>query len=220
LAVNRTKVTTPTEAGKYLSNCPSPLVADTSVVINLIATGFASSIIGALPQPFVVVDVVPSELAIGRGRGRMDFEQFDELVNGGIVKVFNLGHIGMQHFEGLVIGAAAETLDDGEAATIACAIEQSGVAYIDERKAWRICSERYPALRVGCTVDLLTHADVRAQLSDETVADAIFNALQRGRMSVLPTHFSAVVSLIGAERAALCESLPRSIRVSAQKPAV
>lgn len=201
-----------TEAEKYLSSGHSPLVADTSVVINLIATGFASTIIQALPQPLIVVDIVPSELETGRGRGRTDAEQFNELVNGGIVKVVSLGDLGMQHFEGLVIGPAAKTLDDGEAATIACAIEQSGVAYIDERKAWRICSERYETLRVGCTVDLLTHADVRARLSDGTVAEAIFNALQRGRMSVLPTHLSALVGLIGAERAALCQSLPRSIR--------
>jgi predicted nucleic acid-binding protein len=191
------------------------LVADTSVVINLIATGFASSIIEALPQPLLAVDVVPSELEIGRARGRTDLERFNELVKGGIIKVVSLGDLGMQHFESLVIGPAAETLDDGEAATIACAIEQSGIAYIDERKAWRICSERYQALKVGCTVDLLMHADVRARLSDETVAEAIFNALQKGRMSVLPAHISAVVNLIGARRVALCESLPRSIRVSA-----
>ncbi|HUN86779.1 MAG TPA: hypothetical protein VMU48_20530 [Terracidiphilus sp.] len=202
-----------------MSKGPSPLVADTSVVINLIATGFASSIINALPRPLIAVDVVPSELEIGRARGRTELERFNELVNGGVIKVVSLGDLGMQHFESLVIGSAAETLDDGEAATIACAIEQSGVAYIDERKAWRICSERYQALQVGCTVDLLTHTDVRARLSDEIVAGAIFNALQGGRMSVLPTHLSAVVSLIGAERAALCESLPRSIRASAQNRA-
>jgi predicted nucleic acid-binding protein len=213
-------VTTSTEAGKYLSNCPSPLVADTSVVINLIATGFASSIIEALSQPLIVVDVVPSELEIGRARGRTDLERFNELVNGGIIKVASLGDLGIQHFESLVIGSAVETLDDGEAATIACAIEQSGIAYIDERKAWRICSARYQALKLGCTVDLLTHADVRARMSDEIVAGTIFNALQGGRMSVLPTHLSTVISLIGAERAALCESLPKSIRISVQNPAV
>ena len=212
-------MTTSTEAVKYLSNCPSPLVVDTSVVINLIATGVASSIIEALPQPLIAVDVVPSELEIGRARGRTDLERFNELVKGGIIEIVSLGDLGVQHFESLVIGSAAETLDDGEAATIACAIEQSGVAYIDERKAWRICSERYQDLKVGCTVDLLTHADVRARLTDETVAGAIFNTLQGGRMSVLSTHLSAVISLIGADRAALCESLPRSIRKLAQKPA-
>ena len=43
---------------------------------------------------------------------------------------FTLGDFGMQHFEGLVIGAAAETVDDGEAATIACACERKGTAII------------------------------------------------------------------------------------------
>jgi predicted nucleic acid-binding protein len=210
---------TSTEAEKFLSNCPAPLVVDTSVVINLIATGFASSIIGALPQPLVVVDVVPNELETGRGRGRMDFERLNELVNAGIVKVVSLGDLGMQHFSNLVAGAAADTLDDGEAATIAYAIEGSGTAFIDERKALRICSERFAPLRIGCTVDLLTHPKVKTRLGAETLADATFNALQKGRMSVLPDYLSHVINLIGSERAALCESLPRSIRASAQNAA-
>jgi len=205
---------TVTEAARFLSNCPSPLVADTSVVINLIATGVASSIIEALPQPLVVVDIVPAELETGRGRGRMDSARFRELVNSGIVKIVSLGDLGLEQFCELVVGPAAETLDDGEAATIAYAIEQSGVAFIDERKALRICLVRYRALRVGCTVDLLTHPNVRARLGQEILANATFNALQRGRMSVLPTHLSHVLGLIGSEKAALCESLPKSIRKS------
>lgn len=208
-----------TEAAKFLLDCPSPLVADTSVVINLMATGFAYPIIEALPQPLVVVDVVPAELDMGRGRGRMDSVRFNELVTVGVVKIVNLGDLGMQHFSDLVAGPAAETLDDGEAATIAYAIEHFGMAFIDERKAVRICTERYQALRVGCTVDLLMHPGVRARLGEETLADAVFNALQRGRMSVLPTHVNYVVSLIGREKAVLCESLPRSIRSSAQSSA-
>ena len=205
---------TMTEAERFLSNCPSPLVADTSVVINLIATGVASSIIEALPHPLVVVDIVPAELETGRGRGRMDSARFGELVNTGIVKIVSLGDLGLQHFCKLVVGPAADTLDDGEAATIAYAIEQSGMAFIDERKALRICSERYRALKIGCTVDLLTDPDVRAHLSEEILADAAFNALRRGRMNVLPTHLTRIISLIGSERAALCHSLPKSIRKS------
>jgi predicted nucleic acid-binding protein len=202
-----------------LNNCPEPIVADTSVIINLIATGFASPIAEALAQSLVVVDTVPAELGSGRERGRMDFDRFNELVKARIVKIVTLGDIGMQHFGELVAGPAAETLDDGEAATIAYAIEKSGTALIDERKALRICSARYPELRVGCTVDLLTHPNVKARLSAETLADATFNALQRGRMRVLPDHLSQIISLIGSERAALCESLPRSVRVSIQNSA-
>jgi predicted nucleic acid-binding protein len=205
------------EAAKYLSNRPSPLVADTSVVINLIATDFASAIITALPQPLVVVDVVPEELETGRGRGRTDSERFSELVHAGIVNIVSLGDVGLQHFSELVAGPAADTLDDGEAATIAYAIEQCGRAFIDERKALRICSLRFPQLRIGCTVDLLTDPSVKTRLGAGALADATFNALQNGRMSVLPNYLEHVVNLIGSERAAKCGSLPRSIRVSAQR---
>lgn len=207
------------EAAKFLTDCPAPFVADTSVVINLIATGFASAIIEALPHSLVAVDIVSAELDTGRDRGRMDLDRFNELINAGTVQIVNLGDIGMQHFSELVAGSTAETLDDGEAATIAYALEHSGTAFIDERKALRICSVRYPTLRVCCTVDLLTHPDVRAYLGADILADATFNALQKGRMRVLPHHLDQVVNLIGSERAASCESLPRSIRASVQNSA-
>jgi len=209
----------PMEALTFLTDLSEPLVADTSVVINLIATGCAPAIVRALPGRLVVVDAVPAELDTGRRRGRHNSDRLNELVNASLVEIVSLGDVATQHFSELVIGPAATTLDDGEAATIAYAIEQAGTAFIDERKALRICSSRYPELRVGCTVDLLTHPDVRARLGAETLAEATFNALQGGRMRVLPNHLDKVVNLVGSERAARCESLPRLIRVSIQNSA-
>jgi hypothetical protein len=49
-------------------------------------------------------------------------------------------------------------------------------------------------------------------LGKEGLADAVFSALCNGRMRVFPQHVSWVVSLIGAERARLCTSLPRTAR--------
>ena len=60
------------------------------------------------------------------------------------------------HFEDLVIGQGAATLDDGEAATIAYGVEKGAITLIDERKATRICGERYPRLIVGNSLDLLS----------------------------------------------------------------
>jgi predicted nucleic acid-binding protein len=59
-----------------------------------------------------------------------------------------------------VVGPAQTTLDDGEAATIAHAVALNGVALIDERKANRICTERFPELRIASTVDILVHPSV------------------------------------------------------------
>ena len=198
----------------FLTDISTPLVADTSVIINLIATGCAPAIVRALPTGLVVVNVVPTELDVGRRNGRHNSDRLNELVDVGLVEIVSLGDVAMQYFTELVIGPATATLDDGEAATIAYAVEQAGTALIDERKAIRICADRFPRLQIGSTVDILIHPEVQRHLDAETLANAVFNALQHGRMRVLPHHLEHVVSLIGQERAALCQSLPKSVRPS------
>ena len=188
------------------------LVADASTVINLIATGIAGEIIAALPNRIVVVDVVPDELETGRTRGREACDRLQELTSSGVLDIVELGGDGLTHFEQLVVGPAAETLDDGEAATIAYALAHAATALIDERKATRICRERFPALRLACTIDVLIHRDVQARLGPERLSEAVFRALQEGKMRVLSDHLAWVVDLIGEERAALCPSLPRRAR--------
>src|SRR5439155_26665314 len=121
------------------------LVADAITVINLNATGCAESILRALPNRVAVVDVIPGELELGRRRGRRDTDLLNDLIVAGLVAVVQLDEASGQHFESLVVGSAAMTLDDGEAATIAYAVEHGAVAIIDERKANRICSESFPA---------------------------------------------------------------------------
>jgi predicted nucleic acid-binding protein len=199
-----------------LSDPASQLIADASTIINLIATRNARAIVSALPNRVVVVDVVPRELETGRAHGRETCDRLNELVTAGVVAIVELGDDAAPHFEELVIGAAAATLDDGEAATIAYALAHAGTALIDERKATRICAERFPQLRVACTVDVLIHPDVQRQLGPDVLAEAAFNALHGGRMGVLPHHLEWIVGLIGDERAALCQSLPRRVRASQQ----
>jgi predicted nucleic acid-binding protein len=191
---------------------PAPVAADTSTVINLNATGCAREILLAIPNKIVVVDVIPVELEEGRRRGRQDADLLNELVGAGLVEIVKLNDAAAQHFENLVVGPAAMTLDDGEAATIAYAAGHGGIAVIDERKATRLCAQMFPALRVGCTVDILAHPEVQRDLGKETLADAVFRALYHGRMRVLPHHVEWVVSLIGVEQAAACASLPSSVR--------
>ena len=188
------------------------VVADASVVINLNATGFADSILEALPNRLAVVQEVTLELESGRRHGRNDADALNTLVAAGHVDLVRLGNPGIEYFTSLVSGSAAETLDDGEAATIAYALEHGATALIDERKANRICGERYSALTTGCTIDILAHNGVEAALGRSRLADGVFNALYHGRMRVLTQHMNWVVNLIGPERAAQCISLPRSVR--------
>lgn len=190
------------------------LVADASVVINLNATGCAQEILRALQMPVAVVDIVSRELDAGRRRGRQNTDILGNLIAVGLVEMVSLDDKAEKHFEQLVIGPAAMTLDDGEAATIGYAIEHGAIAVIDERKANRICSQRYPALRVGSTVDIFAHPNVVGTLGRKRLSQAVVKALRLARMRVLPHHVQWVIGLIGAEQAALCTSLPRSVRQS------
>ena len=197
-----------------LTDSTLPVVADTSVIINLNATGYSEALLGALPNRLLVVEDVSFELAVDSRTGRNDAEALSALVAQGRVELVRLGDIGTQHFISLVSGPAHQTLDDGEAATIACALEHGATALIDERKAIRICTERFGALATGCTVDIFAQNDVQRVLERDPLANAVFNALYQGRMRV-PAHYVGwVVNLIGRERAARCRSLPASVRAA------
>lgn len=191
-----------------------PVIADTSVVINLNATQCAETILDALRNPFLVVPEVALELQSGLQAGRNDAAALDGWHASGRVRIVPLGDTGTRHFFNLVSGPATQTLDDGEAATIALALETEppAVPLTDERKANRICAHRFAGLVTGSTVDLLAQDDVQAALGRDRIASAVFNALYFGRMRVLPHHLDWVVGLIGPDRAKQCESLPRSVR--------
>lgn len=188
------------------------IVADASTAINLCASGRPREILRALPNRVVVLDVVLAELDNGRAKGREDGPLLNEIVSEGLVEVVRLGEQGMAEFEGLVIGPAIETLDDGEAATIAYALETGAFPLIDEHKANRLCARRFPTLRLGCTLDVFAHPEVGRSLGAAGLATAVFTALQRARMQVPSSRLEWTVNLIGPAQAIACSSLPMSLR--------
>ena len=200
-----------------LSEQPTLLIADTSVVINLIATGCAKTILKALPHRLAVVDVVVDEIEDGIRKGRQDAVKLAGLIETDSIEVVTLGPQGLVTFESLVVGLASDTLDDGEAATIAYAQEAGARALIEERKALRLVAERYAGVLLGCTVDLLRYVDVGRAVGAAEIATAVYNALVGARMRVMAPHMEWVVGLIGDERAANCRSLPEAIRKEAEE---
>ena len=197
-----------------LNDPAAVLVIDASVVINLNATGYAREILTAVQRRVAVVDIAWEEVKAGGRQGRQNIDLVRDLVDGGIIKLVDLDERTERHFEQLVVGPATMTLDDGEAATIAYSVVHGAVAIIDERKAWRVCGERFPALRMSSTVDMFAHPAVESTLGRKSLSEAVMNALQRARMGVLPHCLQWVTDLIGTEQAARCSSLPRSVRQS------
>lgn len=191
---------------------PPMLVADASVIINLNATGCASDIIRAYEGSVVVTAIAFAELVAGARNGHSDDKKLQALVDSGAVSLVHLGDIGNAIYSSLVDGSASCTLDDGEAATIGYARETGAAAMIDERKARSICEREFPELAVLSTVDLLTHDVVGTVLGKEGQINAILNALRDARMRVPSHQVEMIVSLIGDEAAATCNSLPRAVR--------
>ena len=111
----------------------------------------------------------------------------------------------------LVAGPAAETLDDGEAATISCAVEYGAVAAIDDAKAVALCARKYPKLAIASSVDLFARA-VMAALGKGPLGNAIYAALRSARMRVPRHHEGWVVGMIGDARAGSCPSLRGVLR--------
>ena len=190
-----------------------PVVTDASVLINLNATRTAAAVIGAFPNRFLVTDTVRRELLTGGSRGHGSWEGLEALIHDGSIELVELEPGDGPVYRSLVEGGFKETLDDGEAATIAHAVGRGAVALIDERKARTICADRFPTLRLASSVDVLCHGLVERALGETGQRDAIFRALRDARMQVVPRdRLRDVVERIGADRAARCPSLPRWAR--------
>ena len=192
-----------------------PVVTDASVIINLNATRTAAAVIGAFPNRFLMTDTVRRELLTGGSRGHRSWEGLEALIDGGSIELVELEPGDRPVYRSLVEGGFRETLDDGEAATIAYAVGRGAVALIGERKARTICADRFPTLRLASSVDVLCHGLVNRALGESGQRDAIFRALRDARMQVVPRdRLREVVERIGADRAAKCPSLPRWARTT------
>lgn len=192
----------------------SPLVLDASVIVSLNATKQAKAILTGLPNSCLVTSVVVGELRRGAACGHSDADRLDILMRDGAIQEVTLTDGMQSNYLSLVSGPSSESLDDGEAATLAYACADGLNAVIDERKALRICSERYPSLKTASTVDLLAKALNCAAMSRKSVAEAVFAALTHARMRVLPEQLSWVLDLIGAERTKKCLSIRSHFRAA------
>jgi predicted nucleic acid-binding protein len=192
-----------------ITNEDSELVLDASVIINLLATGHSSSVLQALGVPIVVTDVVVQEIRKGSVVGRQEAVQLEQLICDQFLRVEKLEGPASESFRELVGGSVSDSLDDGEAATLAFAHNSGFTAAIDEKKATRIAAERFASLRLVTTVDILAYRPVQTRLGTQALAEAMFRALRFARMQVQERQFDWVSQLIGQDNVQACSTLRR-----------
>ena len=185
---------------------------DASVVVNLNATGFADRILSAIPAEVFIPIAVERELKRGALKGHSDATDLAELLSRGLADVLKVPAAAQSEYVALVSGSAVGSLGDGEAATIASSYAMGAWAAIDERKARRVCGERYQRVKIASTVDILAHPDVMASMSKDENSAALLAALEVANMQVQEQHMDWVVSRIDPARIERCLSLPRQVR--------
>jgi predicted nucleic acid-binding protein len=189
-----------------------PVVADASVWINLVAGGRAPNILRALPLPLQISRIALDELERGRDKGRVTAKRMEPLIAAGLVAVIDLTDGAEEIYLSLVAGPVSQTLDDGEAATLAHALQAGGSAIIDERKAIGLAASRFPDLRIISTTDLLMSSRLHSVLSRTDLADILYAALTDARMRVPDHLLDAVCEYLGPSRILNCPSLPARLR--------
>lgn len=188
------------------------VVADASVAINLCASGAAEAILLGLPFRVAMAPEAIAEVTDDRRTGRADHIVLQKLLVAGRIEQIALDAAEEEIFASLVIGPTAETLDDGEAATIALGVTRGMTVVIDESKANGLCDRRFVALgRIG-SADLFLDDNVASFLGAEAHAGALFDALRFARMRVDGQHLREVARILGADRLSQCPSLPRHLR--------
>lgn len=189
-----------------LSDTPTPLVPDTSVLINLHACTFGEQVLRAIPNDIILPETVVAELnhETSHANGENGFIQ--RLIAENVVKVVDFNDEGYLIYNSLVRGQGS--LDDGEAATIAVAVSRGFMPVVDERKGRARAQDLMNGQAPAWSLDLLVHPAVQSALVGEGYIEAVYLALREGRMRIDEERCDAVVQLIGIERAKDCTSLP------------
>lgn len=190
------------------------LVGDASFWVSIVASGRSEDILRAIPNPMLITDIAVEELERGRARGRYTFDGVQSLIASSLLSVVTCPEEAEEVYYNLVGGDAAETLDDGEACTLAYALYSSSCAVIDEKKATALARRRYPALPLLSTSDLMLSALVQSAIGMEGAATALFEALMGARMRVPPHLVEEVCTILGEDRVGQCRSLPQRQRLT------
>lgn len=179
------------EASETASGGRSPLLLDACCVINLLASGEARAIIGALEDVDVAVASLVAEREVVEVPPVSEEEAADEdvdlersgttltldpLVEEGLLSV--LAPEGERETATYV--DLALQLDDGEAMTGAIAIHRGGAVATDDKKAIRVLGGQSPAPEIRRTSWLIRTWAEAASVDEERVRSALRNIERRG----------------------------------------
>jgi predicted nucleic acid-binding protein len=189
------------------------LALDASVLINFLGSGIPDRLIQAFAGRILVAEPVYKEVYNDPGHRVRPREWMESLDQGGLLEIVRLSGEALQRY--LDFGAAG--LDNGEAATLALALDRNAIPVIDEKRARRLYAANYPGARLSSTVELFHELSERDAVAEDILRAGLFDAIRIARMRVLPEMMDWVIAAIGPENAESCSSIPAIARNSRPK---
>jgi predicted nucleic acid-binding protein len=188
------------------------VVLDTSVVLNVLASGDAARLLKSLEYTFWVPSQVLREVTSEPNPSVGERNSLRSLLNLGLIRETRPDGDTLETYLSLVSAPPPNGLEDGESAAIAVAESLGSAVALDDRKARRIATARRPTHAPISSVELFKSLDGHASFNSGELSTLVFNALHHARMRVPHEHGQWVANLIGAELASRCASLPASYR--------
>jgi predicted nucleic acid-binding protein len=187
-------------------------VLDASVIINFLGSGMPEPILESLGAELYVAKQVFLEVVRDPSRRIAPQAWLRQIEARGLIEVIKPAGESLETYLELVSAPPPGRLDDGEAATLAVALQLGATPALDEKRARRVSQSRYPGLLLSSTAALFRHASESGRIAQDQISLALFNALSLARMQVQPEMAEWVVNCIGAEKAQQCLSLPSQLR--------
>lgn len=194
------------------------VVLDTSVVLNVLASGGAARLLESSGYTFWVPTPVLREVTSEPHPSTSESNSLRALLDLGLLREIAPEGDTLETYLSLASAPSPDGLEDGESAAIAVAESLGCFTALDDRKARRIATARRPSDVPMCSLDLFKNLEGHANFANGELCDMVFNSLRLARMRVMHTHMEWVVQLIGTERARQCSSLPTMYRGVANGP--
>lgn len=165
-----------------LDETRTDIVLDASVLINLLATGRAATILANLDRKVLITSQAYSEVLRDPYTERNASETIKPLETANLISRRKLKGRTIRLYK-ILISPAGDALDKGEAATIGFCDEHKLIAVIDERKGKKVADQNSSVpLTVG-SLDVLAYKKVIESFSSAEYREALLNAGRLGRMS-------------------------------------
>lgn len=190
-----------------LAEVETPLIIDTSVLINLQSCLRGEFILSKINNSVFSTTQVFEEIYSERSTHEMTKVFAKEMRESQLLREVSLTAKETEVFDRLSLQTGIN-LGIGEASTIAVALCRGYTAVIDEKKGRRIGRNELKNQVIGRTFDMLVHPNVQSQIGVKELRNVFICALQYGGMSVEKSETENVIQFIGVENAKKCPSLP------------